>query len=161
MSTTHPWFETGDAQSKRGLVQLDVVDGGSENVCGGMSSPKTPTAMKKRPINAPHGQGPLGPNSSSLFGIQPVSPTTRRGKAETRAIVAPDRLNHESRNRIAVICPMPLIVNGTRGKRKVTSVQARPLTTRCGRDRDLHGNSVPDADLPGPLSNWSRSTPLI
>jgi hypothetical protein len=101
--------------------------------------------MKKRPSNAPHGQGPLGPNSSSLFGIQPVSPTTKRGKAETRAIVAPVRLNRESRNRIAVICPMPLIVDGTQGKRKVTSVQARPLTARCGRDRDLHGNSVPDS----------------
>ena len=56
------------------------------------------TTTKEIPINAPQGHGSFAPNSSSLFGIQPERPTTRRGKAQILAIVAPDRLNQESRN---------------------------------------------------------------
>jgi hypothetical protein len=84
--------------------------------------------MQENPISAPQGQGPFGPSSSSLFGIQPVSPTTKRGNAEILAIVVPDRIKKESRNRVDGTCPMPLIVNGTQGGRKVTPVQAHPLT---------------------------------
>jgi hypothetical protein len=85
--------------------------------------------MKKIPTIAPQGQVPLGPSSRSLFGIQPVRPTTRRGKAEILAIVAPERLNQESRTRIDGTRPMPLIVNGTHDGRKVTGVQVYPSTT--------------------------------
>jgi hypothetical protein len=85
----------------------------------GRSSPKRPTTLKESPISAPQGQGPFGPSSSSLFGIQPVRPTRRRGKAEILAIVAPDRMNQESRNRTDGTCPMPLIVKGTQDGRKL------------------------------------------
>jgi len=77
------------------------------------TTPKRPTTMKESPISAPQGHGPFGPSSSSLFGIQPVRLTTRRGKAEILAIVALDRMNQESRNRTDGTCPMPLIVKGT------------------------------------------------
>jgi hypothetical protein len=65
-------------------------------------------------MSAPQGQGPFGPSSSSLFGIQPVRLTTRRGKAEILPIVTLDRMSQESRNRTT--CPMPLIVKGTQDK---------------------------------------------
>jgi hypothetical protein len=90
--------------------------------------------MKKSPTIAPQGQGPLGPTSRSLFGIQPVKLTTRRGKAEILAIVARERMNQESRTRIDGTRPMPLIVNGTQAGRKVTGVQVYPLTTGWWRD---------------------------
>jgi hypothetical protein len=67
-------------------------------------------------MSAPQGQGPFGPSSSSLLGIQPVRLTTRRGKAEILAIVTLDRMSQESRNRTDGTCPMPLIVKGTQDK---------------------------------------------
>ena len=82
--------------------------------------------MKESPISAPQGQGPFGPTSRSLFGIQPVRPTTRRGKAKILAIVTLDLMKRESRNRIAGTCPMPLIVKGTQDGRKVTGVMCIP-----------------------------------
>jgi hypothetical protein len=67
-------------------------------------------------MTAPQGQGPFGPSSSSLLGIQPVRLTTRRGMAKILAIVALDRMNQASRNRTDGTCSMPLIVKGTQDK---------------------------------------------
>lgn len=64
--------------------------------------------MSKSPSKAPQGQGPFGPNSRSLFGIQPVRLTTRKGKADILTIFGPDRMNQELRNRIDRIRPMLL-----------------------------------------------------
>lgn len=96
------------------LAHHYVADGDSETVsrCG-RSSPTRATPMKESPTIAPQGQGPFGPTSRSLFGIQPVKPTTRRGMARILAIVALDRMYQESRNRIDGTCLMPLIVKGT------------------------------------------------
>ena len=85
--------------------------------------------MKESPIIAPQGQGPFGPTSSSLFGIQPVRATTRRGKAEILAIVALDRMNQEFRNRIDGTSSMPPIVHGTPDGRKLREFKVNPLTT--------------------------------
>ena len=106
--------------------------GGSENVGRGRSSPKRATTMREIPMIAPQGQGPLGPISRSLFGIQPVRTTTRRGNAEILAIVARARINQESRNRIDGTRPMPLIVNETQDGQKVTGVHVYPLTVGGG-----------------------------
>jgi hypothetical protein len=85
-----------------------------------------PATMKKSPTKAPQGQGPLGPSSRSLFGIQPVRLTTRRGKAEILAIVAPERMNQESRNRIDGTRAMPLIVNGLKMGEKLRESKCIP-----------------------------------
>jgi hypothetical protein len=114
-----------------------VVDGGSEVASGGRIRPKRATTIKEIPMNASQAPGPFGPSSSSLFGIQP-RPTTTRGKAEILAMVAPDLLNHESRDPAPGDCPMSLIVNGTREGGNVTPVQAPPLTTGWRRDGDRH-----------------------
>ena len=77
---------------------------------------------QKSPISAPQGQGPFGPSSSSLLGIQPVRVTTKRGKDEILAMVAPEGIN-EFRNRGDGARPMSLIVEGSRDRRNVTPVQ--------------------------------------
>ena len=119
-------------------------DGGLENVSGERSNPQKPTTIQESPPSAPQGQGPLGPSSRSLFGIQPVRPTTRRGKTKILAIVAPERINQESRNRIDGTRPMPLIVNGTQDGREVTEVQVNPLAPRVvARHASRSGNRPP------------------
>ena len=102
----------GGEQSTMKVVLYFAVDGGSEDVCCGRISPHSATTIKEIPISAPQGQGPFWLTSNSLVGIQPERPTTRRGRAEILAAVTPgllncDRLNHDSRNRVAEACPMP------------------------------------------------------
>ena len=99
----------------------------------GRSSPTRATLMKESPIIAPQGQGPFGPTSRSLFGIQPVRPTTRSGTAKILAIVTLDRMNQESRNRLDGTCPMPLIVKGSQDGRNVTRVHMYPMPPGGGQ----------------------------
>jgi len=99
----------------------------------GRSSPTRAMPIKENPIIAPQGQGPFGPTPRSLFGIQPVRPTTRSGKTKILAIVTLDRMNQESRNRIDGTCPMPLIVKGTQDGRKVTGVHMYPMPAGGGQ----------------------------
>src|SRR4029077_2423598 len=115
-----------DVSPHRRLVALlhhYVADGDSEIAFRRERSSRTrATPIKENPIIAPQGQGPFGPTARSLFGIQPVRPTTRRGKTKILTIVTLDRMNQESRNPIDGTCPMPLIVKGTQDGRKVTGV---------------------------------------
>lgn len=60
---------------------------------------------------APQGQGPLGGTSSSAFGIQPVEPIKRSGKADVLAILAPER-DQNFRGKIARTGSIRLIMNG-------------------------------------------------
>ena len=91
---------------------LLTEDGGFGDVSCGQSNPKKPTTMKKSPTNAPQGQGPLGPSSRSLSGIQPVRQTTRRGKAAILTRVAPGCMNKQPRDRITGARPMPSLWRG-------------------------------------------------
>ena len=77
-----------------------VTDGRFEAPSAGRSSPTRLTTIRETPSNAPQGQGPFGPNSRSLSGIQPVRLATSMGRAEILAILAPDRLKAEFPNRI-------------------------------------------------------------
>jgi hypothetical protein len=78
--------------------------------------------MKESPTNVPQGTGRTA--SKSLFGIQLVRLSTRSGKAEILAMVAPVRMNQELRNRITGVYAIHLIVGWTHDGGRVTAVQA-------------------------------------
>jgi len=96
-----------------------LSENGAEDVVCGRAILKMPTAIRKSPVIAPQGQGPLGGRSRCRSGIHPVEPTRTRGKAKILAIVAPER-DQKSRKQMAQYCFTRVILNGNLNGGKVT-----------------------------------------